>query len=92
MENVLAGRWRMIEYARNVLGIKDATSEEFGQGTFIVKKLPQLKVGIKRSVIDTKVIGIIMKLICLIGKYRKTFLSLNITLVINQHFLSHIFD
>src|SRR3990167_2716060 len=29
-----------IEYARNVLGIKDATSEEFGQGTFVVKKLP----------------------------------------------------
>ena len=28
-----------VEYARNVLGIKDATSEEFGvPGTFIVKK------------------------------------------------------
>ena len=36
-----------IEYARNVLEIKDATSEEFGQGTFVVKKLPQLNVGIK---------------------------------------------
>lgn len=36
-----------IEYARNVLGIKDATSEEFGQGTFVVKKLPQLNVGMK---------------------------------------------
>lgn len=35
-----------IEYARNVLGIKDATSEEFGKGTFVVKKLPQLKVGL----------------------------------------------
>ena len=35
-----------IEYARNVLGIKDATSEEFGQGTFIVKKLLQLNVGL----------------------------------------------
>jgi CTP synthase (UTP-ammonia lyase) len=35
-----------IEYARNVLGIKDATSEEFGQGTFVVKKRPQLKVGL----------------------------------------------
>jgi CTP synthase (UTP-ammonia lyase) len=34
-----------IEYARNVLGIKDATSEEFGQGTFVVKKLPKMKVG-----------------------------------------------
>lgn len=34
-----------IEYARNILGIKDATSEEFGQGTFVVKKRPQLKVG-----------------------------------------------
>ena len=27
-----------IEYARNVLGIKDATSEEWGKGTFVVKK------------------------------------------------------
>ena len=36
-----------IEYARNVLPIKDATSEEFGQGTFVVKKLPELKVGLK---------------------------------------------
>ena len=36
-----------IEYARNVLGIKDATSEEFGTGTFVVKKLPQLNVGLK---------------------------------------------
>lgn len=36
-----------IEYARNVLGIKDATSEEFGKGTFVVKKRKDgLKVGI----------------------------------------------
>lgn len=36
-----------IEYARNVLGIKDATSEEFSkEGTFVVYKLPQLKVGL----------------------------------------------
>jgi CTP synthase (UTP-ammonia lyase) len=35
-----------IEYARNVLGIKDATSEEFGRGTFVVKRLPSLKVGL----------------------------------------------
>lgn len=35
-----------IEYARNVLDIKDATSEEYGQGTFIVKKRPELKVGL----------------------------------------------
>ncbi len=34
-----------IEYARNVLGIKDATSEEFGQGTFVVKKRPELNIG-----------------------------------------------
>ena len=27
-----------IEYARNVLSIEDATSEEFGSGTFVVKK------------------------------------------------------
>ena len=30
-----------IEYARNVLDIRDATSEEWGQGTFIVKKRPE---------------------------------------------------
>lgn len=34
-----------IEYARNVLGIEDATSEEFGEGTFVVTKRPELKVG-----------------------------------------------
>jgi CTP synthase (UTP-ammonia lyase) len=35
-----------IEYARNVLGIKDATSEEWGKGTFVVKKRQDgLKVG-----------------------------------------------
>ena len=35
-----------IEYARNVLGIKNATSEEFGSGEFVVKKLPSLRVGL----------------------------------------------
>lgn len=35
-----------IEYARNVLGITDATSEEFGKGTFVVKKREELKVGL----------------------------------------------
>lgn len=35
-----------IEYARNVLGITDATSEEFGKGTFVVVALPELKVGL----------------------------------------------
>lgn len=35
-----------IEYARNVLGIKDATSEEFGQGTFVVKKRLTPKIGL----------------------------------------------
>jgi len=36
-----------IEYARNVLGIDNATSEEFGTwGTFVVKKRPELKVGL----------------------------------------------
>lgn len=36
-----------IEFARNVLGIKDATSEEFGgKGTPVVKKLPELRVGL----------------------------------------------
>ena len=38
-----------IEYARNVLGIKDATSEEFGKGNFVVYKLPQLNVGLHNS-------------------------------------------
>ena len=37
----------VIEFARTVWGIKDATSEEFGNGTFIVKKLPKLRVGMK---------------------------------------------
>ena len=36
-----------IEYARNVLGIKDATSEEWGEGTFVVRKRKEgLKVGL----------------------------------------------
>jgi len=39
-------QYAAIEYARNVLGIKDATSEEFGQGTFVVKKLPERRTGI----------------------------------------------
>lgn len=35
-----------IEYARNILNIKYATSEEFeNEGTFVVHKLPELKVG-----------------------------------------------
>ena len=34
-----------IEYARSVLGIKDATSSEFGEGTPVVHKLPELRVG-----------------------------------------------
>jgi CTP synthase (UTP-ammonia lyase) len=35
-----------IEYARHVLGIPDACSEEWGDGTFIVVKLQELKVGL----------------------------------------------
>jgi len=36
-----------IEWARNVKGIKDATSEEFGkEGTFVVVKRDELKVGL----------------------------------------------
>ena len=34
-----------IEYARNVLSISDATSQEFGKGTYVVKKLPNLNIG-----------------------------------------------
>jgi len=34
-----------IEYARSVLDIEDATSEEFGEGTFVVKRSEKLKVG-----------------------------------------------
>lgn len=41
-----------IEYARNVLKIKDATSAEFGEGTPIVSKLPELRVGIHAVAID----------------------------------------
>lgn len=37
-----------IEYARNILNIKDATSEEWSkEGTLVVKKLDNLKVGLK---------------------------------------------
>lgn len=36
-----------IEFARNKMGIADATSEEWGTGTFVVKKLPNLNVGLK---------------------------------------------
>ena len=35
-----------VEYARNVRGIADACSEEWGDGTYVVKKLPKLKVGL----------------------------------------------
>ncbi len=35
-----------IEYCRNVLNIEGATSEEFGIGPFVVKKRPELKVGL----------------------------------------------
>ena len=35
-----------IEWARNKMGMRDATSEEFGHGTFVVKKRPELKVGL----------------------------------------------
>lgn len=38
-----------IEYARNKLGIADATSEEWGTGTFVVRKLPELNVGLKKG-------------------------------------------
>lgn len=36
-----------IEYARNMMYVKDATSEEIGPGTWVVEKLPELRVGIK---------------------------------------------
>ncbi len=39
-----------IEYARHVLRIKDATSEEWGKGTFVVKKRKEgLKVGLQEG-------------------------------------------
>jgi len=38
-----------IEYAQNVMGIADATSEEFGQGTYVVKKRKELNVGLKNG-------------------------------------------
>lgn len=51
-----------VEYARNVLGISDATSEEYGKGTFVVIKLGYLNVGLhegqtwwNRFVVDPKI-------------------------------------
>ncbi len=38
-----------IEYARNELGVKDATSEEWGKGTFVVNKRSELKVGLREG-------------------------------------------
>jgi len=38
-----------IEYARNVLGIQDATSEEWGNGTFVVKKRSEPLVGLREG-------------------------------------------
>lgn len=38
-----------IEYARNVKGVKDATSEEFGTGTFVVVKRQEMKVGLHQG-------------------------------------------
>lgn len=35
-----------IQYARDVLGIADATSEEIGPGTWVVKKRPEKRVGL----------------------------------------------
>lgn len=34
-----------IEWAKNGMGIADATSEEFGKGTFVVVKRPKMKIG-----------------------------------------------
>lgn len=38
-----------IEHARSILGIKDAISEEWGNGTFVVKKLKELNVGLRNG-------------------------------------------
>ena len=35
-----------IEFARNVQGVCDATSEEWGEGTFVVRRRPNLQVGL----------------------------------------------
>lgn len=35
-----------VEHCRNVFGIKNAVSEEWGEGTPVVKKRPELKVGL----------------------------------------------
>jgi CTP synthase (UTP-ammonia lyase) len=34
-----------VEYARNVMGVKDAVSEEWGKGTLVVRKRDNLNVG-----------------------------------------------
>lgn len=38
-----------IEYARNVRGIKDATSQEFGEGFYAVSKLPEPRIGLREG-------------------------------------------
>lgn len=38
-----------IDWAKIMMGIKDATSEEFGKGTFVIVKLPELNVGFKNG-------------------------------------------
>lgn len=35
-----------VEFSKNVLGIKDATSQEFGPGVWVVEKMKDLRVGI----------------------------------------------
>lgn len=45
----------VIEFARNVLDIKDATSEELGEGSHVVKKMPELRVGLHPAMYNGKV-------------------------------------
>src|SRR3990167_3199879 len=39
---ICLGLQMAIEFSRNVLGVSDATSEEFGMGTHVVVKMPQM--------------------------------------------------
>lgn len=46
----LAYQLAFIEFCKNVIGIKDATSEEWGQGTFVVRRRKEgLNVGLKNG-------------------------------------------
>lgn len=44
-----------VEYVKNVVGIKEATSQELGEGQHVVKKMPGLRVGLQPAMVKMKV-------------------------------------